>query len=196
MFHSMRKEIVSRMHYLEEIDAKDRIDGTTKKQRLRQISKETGQFIALLAANSPSGQIIEIGTSGGYSTLWLAIVCEEFGREVTTFEILPAKISIAQETFEITGCEKVIKLIESDARQYISQYENIAFCFLDAEKEIYGECYELIVPKLVSGGLLVADNAISHQEELKTIIDRAIEDDRVDAMVIPIGKGELVCRKK
>jgi caffeoyl-CoA O-methyltransferase len=196
MFHSIRKEIIDRMHYLEEIDAKDRMDGTTRKHRLRQIPKETGQFIALLAANSPSGQIIEIGTSGGYSTLWLAIICENYYREVTTFEILPEKIRIAQETFEITGCEKVIKLMEGDARQHISQYNNIAFCFLDAEKEIYGECYELIVPKLVSGGLLVADNAISHKAELKTMLDRAMEDERVDAMIIPIGKGELVCRKK
>jgi predicted O-methyltransferase YrrM len=71
----------------------------------------------------------------------------------------------------------------------------VGFCFLDAEKEVYGECYDLVVPKLVPGGLLVADNAISHYEDLKPMLDRALTDSRVDAIVVPIGKGELVCRK-
>ncbi len=54
---------------------------------------------------------------------------------------------------------------------------------------------DLIVPRLVRGGLLVADNALSHQEELKSVLDRALADERVDALVVPIGKGLLVCRK-
>ncbi|PKN83812.1 MAG: methyltransferase, partial [Chloroflexi bacterium HGW-Chloroflexi-7] len=73
--------------------------------------------------------------------------------------------------------------------------DKIAFCFLDAEKEVYQECYETVVPKLVKGGLLVADNAINHQATLQPMLDRALADERVDAMIIPIGKGELVCLK-
>jgi predicted O-methyltransferase YrrM len=184
------------MQYLEQIDAIDREDGTSRLHRLRQIPPDTGKFIALLAANSPSGRMIEIGTSGGYSTLWLALVCEELGRRVTTFEILPAKSIIARETFQVTGCDRVVDFIEGDARKYISQYEDIAFCFLDAEKEIYGECYDLVVPRLVKGGLLVADNAISHQEALKPMFSRVLGDERVDSVIVPIGKGEFVCRKK
>jgi caffeoyl-CoA O-methyltransferase len=53
-----------------------------------------------------------------------------------------------------------------------------------------------VVPKLVSGGILVADNAINHEKTLRPMLDRALADDRVDAMIVPIGKGELVCRKK
>jgi len=74
------------MHYLERLDAKDRTDGTPRDQRLRQIPPETGKFIAMLAASAPKGTFIEIGTSAGYSTLWLTLACRKVGNKITTFE--------------------------------------------------------------------------------------------------------------
>jgi predicted O-methyltransferase YrrM len=183
------------MQYLEQMDAKDREDGTQRLMRLRQIPPETGKFLALLAAGAPEGMYLEIGTSAGYSTLWLALACEALGRVITTLEFLPEKAALARETFHLTQLEKTVKLIEGDARLHLEQFDQIAFCFLDAEKEIYGECYEAVIPKLVKGGLLVADNAISHQETLRPMLERALADERVDSMIVPIGKGELVCRK-
>lgn len=195
MFKSIRPSILERMQYLEQIDTNDREDGTPRLQRLRQIPSETGKFLALLAANVPEGEYLEIGTSAGYSTLWIALACEMLGRTVTTFEVLPEKAKLARETFQVAQVEKTVKLVEGDARHFLPQYQNIAFCFLDAEKEVYAECYEMVVPKLVPGGLLVADNAINHQETLKPLLDRALTDEQVDALIVPIGKGELVCRK-
>lgn len=195
MFKSIRPSILARMQYLEQIDVNDREDGTPRLQRLRQIPPETGKFLALLAANVPRGEYLEIGTSAGYSTLWIALACEMLGRTVTTIEVLPEKAKLAQETFQVAQMGKTVKLVVGDARHFLSQYQNIAFCFLDAEKEAYGECYEAIVPNLVPGGLLVADNAINHRETLKPLLDRALTDERVDALIVPIGKGELVCRK-
>lgn len=195
MFHAISEPIIRRMRYLEEIDAKDRLDGTPRLTRLRQIPPETGKFIALLAASAPEGEFIEIGTSAGYSTLWLALACEATQRRLTTFEILPEKAELARQTFQASGIEGTVSLVVGDALEYIRQYDRMAFCFLDAEKEIYGECYEAVVPRLVRGGLIVADNAINHQEILKPMLERALNDDRVDALVVPIGKGELVCRK-
>jgi predicted O-methyltransferase YrrM len=183
------------MKYLEQIDTKDREDGTPRIQRLRQIPPETGKFLALLAASVPEGLYLEIGTSAGYSALWINIACEMLGRALHTFEVLPEKVKLARETFQVAQVEKTINLVEGDIRNYLSQFNNIAFCFLDAEKEVYGECYESVIPKLVKGGLLIADNAINHQETLKPMLDRALADDRVDAMIVPVGKGELVCRK-
>ena len=195
MFHSIRPSILSRMQVLEEMDDRDRADGTPRMQRLRQIPPETGRFLALLAASAPEGEVLEIGTSAGYSTLWLALACEILGRTVTTFEILPEKAKLARETFQSAGVERTVKLVEGDARQYFSQVAQVGFCFLDAEKEIYSECYEAIIPKLVRGGLFVADNAINHQATLQPMLERALADERVDALIVPIGKGELVCRK-
>lgn len=195
MFHSIPPAVKQRMQYLEEIDTRDRQDGTPRLKRLRQVTPEVGQFIALLAASAPQGAVLEIGASAGYSTLWLALACRANNRKLTTFEILPDKAALARETFHLAGVEDVVDLIEDDARTHISRFTEIAFCFLDAEKEIYGECYELVVPRMVKGGLLVADNAINHRETLQPMLDRALRDERVDAMIVPVGKGELLCRK-
>ena len=195
MFHTIRQPIQERMRYLEDMDTKDREDGTPRMQRLRQIPPETGKFLALLAASAPDGVVFEIGTSAGYSSLWIALACEMQGRKMQTYEILPEKAQLARETFQLAGVEKTIQLIEGDVLDSLSSLENIGFCFLDAEKEVYGVCYEAIVPKLVPGGLLIADNAINHQATLQPVLERALADDRVDALIVPIGKGELVCRK-
>jgi predicted O-methyltransferase YrrM len=123
------------------------------------------------------------------------MACKLSNRFITTFEVLPEKAKLARETFQVTQVEGIIRLVEGDAREHLSQYQNIAFCFLDAEKEVYGECYEAVIPSLVKGGLLVADNAIDFRETLQPMLDRALTDERVDALIVPIGKGELVCRK-
>ena len=196
MFHNIPIQMTRRMQYLEHADAADRVDGTPRVDRLRQIPPETGKFIALLAASAPTGDILEIGTSGGYSTLWLAIACRETGRTLTTYEILWEKAKIAEQTFVLAGVTDVVKLVQGDARFYINDYSEIAFCFLDAEKEVYAEFYELVVPKLVKGGIFVADNAINHRETLAPMLERALKDERVNGMVVPIGKGELVCWKR
>ncbi|RPJ23596.1 MAG: O-methyltransferase [Chloroflexi bacterium] len=195
MFHDIHPAIWERMRVLEELDANDRLDGTPRLQRLRQIPPETGKFLALLAAGAPAGHILEIGTSAGYSTLWLTVAARALGRKVITFEVLPEKVKLARETFRAANVENTVELIASDAREHLTYYANVAFAFLDAEKEVYGDCYELIVPRLVKGGLLVADNAINHRETLAPMLERALSDERVDALIVPIGKGELVCRR-
>jgi caffeoyl-CoA O-methyltransferase len=196
MFHEIPPAILARMRYLERLDAQDRADGTPRLQRLRQIPPETGQFIALLAAGAPLGVYLEIGTSAGYSTLWLALAARQAGRHIVTFEVLPKKAQLARETFKLAEVDDVVQLIEGDARRYLSHYEDIAFCFVDAEKEVYADCYDSVIPRLVKGGLLVADNALSHQAELQPLLDRALTDPRVDALIAPMGTGELICRKK
>lgn len=196
MFLDIPQAMLDRMHYLEAIDAQDRVDGTQRLKRLRQIPPETGKFIALLAATAPAGETIEIGASAGYSTLWLALACRETGRTVTTFEVLEEKVKLARETFAAADVEDIVHLMVGDAREHLPHYKDIAFCFLDAEKEVYQTCYETVIPNLVKGGLLVADNAINDQESLQPMLDRALNDERMDALIVPIGKGELVCRKR
>lgn len=196
MFNNIPEQIQKRMKYLEEIDKQDRTECTPRFKRLRQIPEETGKFLALLLANSPMGEVMEIGTSAGYSTLWLALACRETNKKVTTFEILGDKASIAKETFDICSVKDVVELIHADTLDYIQDYKNISFCFLDAEKYVYSSFYDKIIPNMVKGGIFVADNAISHAETLKSFIDMVMNDERADTMVVPIGKGELVCRKR
>ncbi len=195
MLHNIPELVKKRMAYLEKIDAEDRGDGTPRMQRLRQIPPETGKFLSILAAGAPNGEFIEIGTSGGYSTMWIALACIERGIKIKTFEILEAKIKLAKKTFQKSKMANYVELVEGDARDFLQAEKNVSFCFLDAEKEVYDECYDLIIPNMVKGGLLVADNAINHQTILKPMLDKALSDERVDALIVPIGKGELLCRK-
>lgn len=187
--------VVGRMRELEQIDARDRGDGTPRMERLRQVPPATGRFIAEMALDAPEGAFIEIGTSAGYSTLWLALALPGRGGSLTTFESLEAKHRLATETFRLAGVTDVVELVLGDALAHIAGLADIAFCFLDAEKEVYEACYELVVPRLVPGGLLVADNAINHYEMLATVIARAQADPRVNAGVVAIEKGELICRR-
>jgi caffeoyl-CoA O-methyltransferase len=196
VFHDVPELILQKMSELEKRDAVDRLDGTARLERLRQVPPVTGRFLAVLAASAPEGAWIEIGTSAGYSALWLALACRERGQTLTTFEILAAKSAMAAQTIAAAGVGDVITLVEGDFLAHVDTLGDIGFCFLDAEKDVYGSCYEAVVSRLVPGALLVADNAISHQTDLQPMLDAALSDPRVDALIVPIGKGELVCRKR
>jgi predicted O-methyltransferase YrrM len=183
------------MAYLEGVDARDRLDGTPKALRMRQIPPDTGRFLSILAAGAPPGQVIEVGTSAGYSGLWLSLACRQRGDRLTTFEVDLHKVRLARETVQQARVEDVVQVVQGDARDHLPGIQPLAFCFVDCEKELYGEIYELAIPNLVSGGLFAADNALSHQAELSSFIGRALSDSRVDGLVVPVGKGVLLCRK-
>jgi predicted O-methyltransferase YrrM len=195
MFRDIPEAMTLRMAELQETDTRDRDDGTQHLRRLRQIPPDTGRFLALLAASAPDGDWIEIGTSAGYSTMWLSLACRARGRILTTYEILEEKAQLATQTITTAMIGDVVHLVHGDFLAHADSLGSVAFCFLDAEKDIYDRCYEAVVPHLVPGGLLIADNAVSHEADLQPMIDKAMADERVDALVVPIGTGELICRR-
>jgi predicted O-methyltransferase YrrM len=182
------------MRELEELDKEER-EGVRSGRSLRQIPAVTGRFLALLASSAPPGVIVEAGTSAGYSALWLSLAARATNRKVVTFEAMQDKAKLARETFDRSGTNDVIEFVHGDARSLVSNCDPIAFCFVDVEKDMYGEVYDAVVPKLVPGGWLVADNAVSHEDVLARFITRVMADRRVDAVVDPIGRGLLLCRK-
>jgi predicted O-methyltransferase YrrM len=196
MFNDLDADVLEVMRELEARDERDRDDGTPHLERLRQITPDTGRFISLWAASAPAGAWIEVGTSAGYSTLWLAQAARVSGRTLTTYEILPEKARLARETFARARATDVVHLVEGDFLDHADEVEDVAFCFLDAEKDVYEPCYEVLVPKMVPGAILIADNFTSHRDELQTMLERVLDDGRVDAMVATVGKGELVCRRR
>jgi len=195
IFHPIPETVLARMQYLEQIDSEDRQDGTPWFIRLRQITPETGRLLALFVAIAPQGEIVEVGTSAGYSTLWLALGAQTRGQKIHTFEVDPKKGHLARETFASAAVESLVNLHIEDARQGLERLDQIGFCFLDLDKVYYQACYDLIVPRLVPGGIIIADNVTSHASELAAFLDHVYRDLRVDAIVIPIGKGELLCRR-
>ena len=185
------------MSYLETRDSEEMAGKTQLKHfdKLRQIPPETGRFISLLAASSPSGNWIEIGTSAGYSTLWLVLACMHLKTKITTFELDPQKIALAHETFYAAQIEQYVELVSGNVFDHLAGYKDISLCFLDTEKELYADCYDLVIPNMVPGGVLLADNVISHQTDLQPMIDHALSDHRVDSLIVPVGQGILLCKK-
>ena len=195
MFHDIPVKVRKRMQYLERLDASHRRTRVTHFDRLRQVPPATGKFLAMTAASAPDGAVLEIGTSGGYSGMWLSLACRATGRELTTFEMDDLKFTLAAETFRSAGVGDVVAQIKGDAREHLAKYRQVGFCFLDAEKDHYQNCFDLVVPNLVKGGILVADNVLSHQETLGRMVRKTMRDRRVDTMIVPIGSGLLLCRK-
>lgn len=174
-------------------DIADRSDGTVHAAQLRAISPEVGQFLLTVALSINASKIVEIGTSGGYSTLWLAVAATRTGGRVVTFEIDPDKVARARRTFAAAGVDHVVELRESDGGAGLAeQHRSADLVFLDSEKVDYVRLLELAIGALRPGGLLVADNLISHESELVEFRARALADSRLSGLVVPIGAGELV----
>ena len=182
---------------LEEEDRRDRADGTPREERLRAVTPEVGAFLNLLVKILDARRIVEVGTSGGYSTLCLATAARETGGQVTTLEIDPAKIDRAQRNIADAGLDGLVTILEGDARDRLTRLDGpFDLAFLDAEKEIYLDCLESLVRLLRPGGLLVADNLLSHAEELAGFRDAAQSHPELECLLVPIPRGELLCRKR
>jgi caffeoyl-CoA O-methyltransferase len=174
-------------------DIADQSEGTPQAARLRAISPEVGQFLVTLVLSIEAKTIVEVGTSGGYSTLWLAVAAAKVGGRVTTFEIDPAKVALARHTFQAAGVTGVVELHEKDGGAGLAELAGPAdLVFIDSEKYDYVRLLELAIAALRPGGLLVADNLISHESELVEFRGRALSDPRLFGLVVPIGAGELV----
>jgi len=181
------------MAELHAIDAADRTDGTPHSDRLRAISPEVGQFLLTLAVSIGATNIVEVGTSGGYSTLWLAMAASRMGGLVTTFEIDAAKAAIARDTFRRADVVSVVDLRETDGGAGLLELDApVDMVFLDIEKRDYIRLLDIAVGVLRPGGLFVADNLISHADELVEFRARALSDPRLTGLVVPIGAGELL----
>lgn len=195
MFHGLTAAMRTRMAQLEAIDAADRTDGTLHGRRLRQIPPDTGRYLAILAAAAPAGQMVEVGTSAGYSALWLSLACRERGGVLVSIDRDPDKLVMARQTLQMTGTDDVVRLLCGDALDILAGLDGVAFAFVDANRDVLAQCVELLAERLVPGGLLAVDNVISHAAEIPGVVERILADPRFDAVVVPIGSGVLTARR-
>jgi predicted O-methyltransferase YrrM len=182
------------MARLEARDEADRDDGTPQFKRLRQIRPEVGQFLLTLVISIDARSIVEIGTSAGYSSLWLATAAAQTGGRVTTFEVDPDKVALARQSFTDAGVGDRVELRHEDGVAGLASLSDGSadLVFLDAEKDLYERMLDDAVRVLRPRGLLVADNLISHEAALAGFRDKALADPRLVGLVVPIGRGELV----
>ncbi len=195
MFKDIPQAVEVTQGHLKALEAWRKAQGMERRRLLRQVPPETGKLLAILLASAPAGDAFEVGTGAGYSALWLALACRATGRKLTTCDNDPAKAEIARQSLSAASVLDVVTFIEGDALANLEDQQNLAFCFIDAERDMARRAYELALPKLPAGGLICVDNAISHAGEFQDFLDDAVRDERADGVIVPIGSGLLVCRK-
>ena len=192
----LKKEIIELLKDLEAMDAVERVEGLPSSARMRNITPDVGLFLNILVKATKATSILEIGTSNGYSTIWLGLATQENNGQLITLEVDPRKVKLAKENLEKAGLVNTVKLIEGDAKETLRILEKeFDFVFLDAEKEDYLEFFHLIFPKLKKGGVIVADNVISHAEDLKEYVDFVRANPNTQSVLVPIGRGEELTLK-
>ena len=188
MFHDISANMQKVMRELEEQTERDQ-------RSLRSVFTDVGRCLALLAMSAPQGAFIELGSSGGYSSLWLSLAARAKGVTLTTVDLDEKKVVLARENISRAGAGDSVQVLHGNALEYATRFEDIAFCFSDIEPpESNAKVYEQVVPRLVSGGWLVVDNVTSPRIQTE-FLNRAQSDARVDCVLLPFPKGDLICRK-
>lgn len=164
--------------------------------RMLNITHETGEFLAVLTRAMGASRILEIGTSNGYSALWLADAAGAGGR-VTTVDTSAAKIALARANFVRACLQERIDQVESEAGAYLRGCEDasVDLLFLDAERRAYLDWWPQVARVLRPGGLLVVDNAISHAQELAPFMQAVRADAGWSTSLVQVGKGEFLATK-
>ncbi len=164
-------------------------------QRMLNITRDTGEFLAVLVRATRARDILEIGTSNGYSTLWLADAAGADG-EVTTVELQGAKYAMAVENFARAGLRDRIDALNADAGEVLRMAGDAAYdlVFLDSDRSQYEAWWPEIRRVLRPRGLLVVDNAVSHAHEMAGFA-QAVKDDGFLCSLVPVGKGEFLATR-
>ncbi len=175
---------------LEQEDAEERAAGVPREQRGRQVARSTGQFLFALVAPQTDCEVLEIGGSRGYSTIWLAAGVRYFGGRVLSLEHDPAKCEAWRRNITEAGLEETTELLEGDALETLPAIDDVFdLVFLDAEKEQYEELFELARPKLEPGALVVADNVLSHADPLAAYSAARQADPTLESVTVPLDRG-------
>ena len=170
---------------------------TERARRMLNITRDTGEFLAVLVRATLARRVLEIGTSNGYSTLWLASAARAIGGAVTTVEQSEYKIGLASATFARSGLAPFISLVHEDAGRVLQRTADGAFdlIFLDSERPEYPGWWPDLKRVLRRGGLLVVDNATSHAEQMAPLVALVKADPEFATSLVPVGNGEFLAAR-
>jgi predicted O-methyltransferase YrrM len=174
-------------------EANDRATGE-RGRRMLNITRDTGELLRLLVRATAARRVLEIGTSNGYSTLWLAEGAMATGGTVTTVELSEYKAGLAQANFARSGLAEAITLLNEDAGGVLERTADSAFdfAFLDSERAEYPRWWPHLRRVLRQGGLLVVDNAVSHAAEMAPFVALVKADPLFATCLVPVGNGEFL----
>jgi len=159
------------------------LDDILARQRYRNVPPQDGRLLRLLAESMNAKNVVEIGTSTGYSGIWLGMALQKTGGKLTTFEIDAQRAATARANFKRAGMADIITLVEGDAHEKVTNLKDpIDILFLDADKQGYIDYLNKLLPLIRPGGLVIAHNitpgmadpaymkAITTNPDLETIV--------------------------
>jgi len=166
-------------------------------RKMLNITRDTGEFLAVLVRAALARRVLEIGTSNGYSTLWLASAALDIGGSVTTVEKSQYKIDLAAKNFARSGLASSIAQVHDDAGRLLERSADDAFdfIFLDSERPEYSGWWPHLRRVLRRGGLLVVDNATSHPAEIAPFVALVKADAEFITSLVPVGNGEFLATR-
>ena len=170
---------------------------TERERRMLNITRDTGAFLALLVRATRAKRVLEIGTSNGYSTLWLADAVRDLGGCVVTVERSLAKVAMARANLERGGVASLVEIVHDEAAAMLERSAPACFdfVFLDSAREHYEEWWPRLARVLSPGGLIVADNALSHETEMAPFVEMLGDERGVTLSIVPVGNGELLVHR-
>jgi caffeoyl-CoA O-methyltransferase len=175
---------------LEAEDAAEREAGLPAAQRSRAVEATTGRFLFGLAAAQAGIEVLEIGGSRGYSSIWLASGARVLGGRLVSLEHDSAKCAAWRANIASAGLEEWAELVEGDAHETLARTADVFdLVFLDAEKDDYETLFGLARPLLEPGGLVVADNVLSHVESLGAYSAARQADDTLSSVTVTLDRG-------
>jgi caffeoyl-CoA O-methyltransferase len=175
---------------LEREDADERERGLPSSERSRAVARTTGQFLFALVAPQWDCEVLEIGGSRGYSSIWLGAGVRHLGGHLTSLENDPRKIQAWRANVAEAGLEDWVELIEGDAAETIPEIGDVFdIVFLDAEKESYEELFQAARGKVEPGALFVADNVLSHADTLDAYVAARRADPTLESVTVPLDRG-------
>jgi predicted O-methyltransferase YrrM len=175
---------------LEEEDATEREAGLPAERRARQVAPATGRLLFALAGCQAGIEVLEVGASRGYSSIWLAAGARILGGRVVSLEHDPEKCAAWKANIAAAGLEESAELVEGDAFETLRRTQDVFdLVFLDAEKDDYEALFALIRPLLEPGGIVVADNVLSHAETLAAYSVARQSDATLSSVTLPLDRG-------
>jgi caffeoyl-CoA O-methyltransferase len=175
---------------LEAEDADERARGLPPEQRARAVAPTTGRFLFSLVAPQTDCEVLEIGGGRGYSTVWLGAGVRHLGGRVLSLERDPAAASAWRENIREAGLEEWVELVEGDALEQLAAIDDVFdVVFLDAAKSEYEAYFRLARVRLEPGGLVVADNVLSHPNDLGPYVKARQADPGLLTVTVPLDRG-------